>query len=92
MAKWQGKKFGGTHTTLIEAAEPLVVAAENLPEVKKIVLGIIISKPNKMGKERIKFTQMSGGLKATVRGAKGIQEIWIYSDFPEQVLKNLHMY
>lgn len=35
MPTWQGKKSGGGHTTLIEAAVPLVKAAEKLPEVTK---------------------------------------------------------
>ena len=51
MPKWQGKKSGGSHTTLIEAAVPLIREAEKLAEVTKIALGFIKSTPGQRGTE-----------------------------------------
>lgn len=85
MPKWQGKKAGGSHTTLIEAAEPLVKAAEKLPEVSKIALGFIKSTPGKKGKRRVKLRKTRSGLLMTVRGNTSVQEIHIYTDSPDAV-------
>ena len=89
MPTWQGKKSGGTHTTLIDAAEPLIKAAEKLPEVTKIVLGFIKPTPGKHGKRRVKFAITRSGLLMTVRGNTSVQEIHIYTDSPKEVKQNL---
>ncbi|TSC56591.1 MAG: hypothetical protein Greene071421_103 [Parcubacteria group bacterium Greene0714_21] len=89
MPNWQGKKSGGTHTTLIDAAEPLVKAAEKLPEVTKIVLGFIKATPGKKGKRRVKFTITRSGFLMIVRGNTSVQEIRIYTDSPKEVKQNL---
>lgn len=89
MPTWQGKKSGGSHTTLIDAAEPLVERAEKMPQVTKIALGYIKPTPGKTGKRRVKFTPIQGGIKATIRGNTSIQEIWIYTNSPEQVQQEL---
>ncbi|MDO8474527.1 MAG: DUF2103 domain-containing protein [bacterium] len=89
MAKWQGKKSGGTHTTLIEAAEPLVRAAEKLPEVAKISLGFIKSTPGQRGTKRVKFKRSTSGLLMTVRGNTSVQAIRIYTASPDIVQQEL---
>ncbi len=89
MSKWQGKKSGGTHTTLIEAAVPLVKEAEKLSEVSKISLGFIKVTPGKRGKRGVKFSLIVGGLLAKVRGNTSVQEIRIYTVFPDVVQQTL---
>ena len=85
MPKWQGKKSGGSHTTLIEAAEPLVKAAEKLSEVTKIALGFIKSTPGQRGTKRVKFVKSMSGLLMTVRGNTSVQAIRIYTATPDIV-------
>ena len=89
MPNWQGKKSGGTHTTLIDAAEPLVKASEKLPEVTKIVLGFIKATPGKKGQKRVKFTITRSGLLLTVRGNTSVQEVRIYTASPAIVQQEL---
>ena len=83
--KWQGSKHAGSHTTLIEAAEPFVKEAEKLEAVKRISLGYIKPTPGTPGKRGVKFAFIQGGLVAKVRGNTAIQEIRIYTDFPQEV-------
>jgi hypothetical protein len=87
--KWQGEKSGGSHTTLIEVAGPLIGAAEKMPEVKKISLGHITVTRGSRGKRGMKFAPLRGGLKVRVRGNTSVQEIWIYTDFPKEVQQQL---
>jgi hypothetical protein len=89
MPNWQGKKSGGTHTTLIDAAAPLIQAAEKLPEVTKIVLGFIKATPGKKGHRRVKFATTRSGLLLTVRGNTSIQRIRIYTASPKVVQQEL---
>lgn len=81
MAKHKtGKKITATHTSIIEAALPVVEAAERLLEVTKISLGIIKQIGISRGQHRIKFQPITGGWKLTVRGSSSVQEIYIYSE------------
>jgi len=89
MPKWQGKKSGGSHTTLIEAAVPLIREAEKLAEVTKIALGFIKSTPGQRGTERVKFKRSMSGLLMTVRGHTSVQAIRIYTVFPDIVQQSL---
>lgn len=85
MAMWQSKKLAGKHTSFIKVAFRLVKAAENLSEVTRISLGIIIPTKRKTGNKRVKFTLIRGGLLARVRGNVSVQEIRIYTFFPDKV-------
>ncbi len=89
MPKWQGKKSGGTHTTLIEAAVPLIKEAEKLSEVTKIALGFIKSTPGQRGTKRVKFQRTASGLLMTVRGNTSVQAIRIYTASPDIVQQSL---
>jgi hypothetical protein len=89
MPNWQGKKSGGTHTTLIDAAESFVKTAEKLPEVTKIVLGFIKATPGKKGHRRVKFATTRSGLLLTVRGNTSVQEVRIYTASPGVVQQEL---
>lgn len=71
------KKLTRSHTTLIDGATKVVKQAVEIPEVSKVSLGII--KKISIGKPRIKFLPITGGIKAIVRGNAYIQEIFIYT-------------
>ncbi len=85
MSKWAGKKAGGSHTTVIEAAIPLVKMADGLSQVKRVSPGFITPTPGKHGDWRVRFTGIKGGLLAKVRGNTAVQEIWIYTNDPDLV-------
>ncbi|HEY4509887.1 MAG TPA: DUF2103 domain-containing protein [Candidatus Paceibacterota bacterium] len=87
--KWQGRKHAGSHTTLIEAAQSLIKEAEELEAVKRISLGYIKATPGTPGRKGVKFACIQGGLMAKVRGNTAIQEIRIYTDFPQEVQEAL---
>ena len=81
MAKHKtGGKITTSHTSIIDAALPVVEAAEKLPEVTKISLGIIKQVGKSRGQHRMKFLQITGGWKLTVRGSSTVQEIYVYSE------------
>jgi len=75
---YQGKKMGGRHTTVIDAARKVVDFLETLPEVSKIATGFITSGVGG-GQQRIKISDMTGGILIKVRGNISIQEIRVYS-------------
>jgi hypothetical protein len=75
-----GKKITTSHTSIIDAAIPVVEAAERLPEVTKISLGIIKQVGKSRGQHRIKFLPIFGGWKITVRGSSTVQEIYVYTE------------
>lgn len=75
-----GKKINGNHSTVIEAAREMVLAAKNRPEVRKVVLGVV-SKIGP-GKSRVKFKRIQAGLQMTVRGGASMQEFYIYTSDP----------
>ena len=58
-----------------------------MDEVSKISLGII--KQINIGKPRIKFLPINGGVKAVIRGNASIQEIFIYTNAPANTIKIL---
>jgi hypothetical protein len=73
----EGAKFNGRHSTVIPSAIPAVEAARDCPHVTKIALGVIT--PVRKGKEHLKFTPATGGLKMQVRGANAVQIFWLYT-------------
>lgn len=91
MPTWQGKKSAGSHTTLIEAVQPLIKEAEKISEVGRIALGIIKPTPGRTGKRRVKFIKINGGLLLKVRGNTSVQEIRIYTDYPNKVQRLLQV-
>lgn len=81
------KKLTRSHTTLIDGAINIVKHATTMTEVSKISLGII--KKISIGKPRIKFLPITGGVKSIIRGNAYIQEIFIYTNNPENTTKAL---
>jgi hypothetical protein len=83
MGTFAGGKITRSHSTAIEAAEPIIRAAERQPEVSKIALHRIVS-GTKNGQHGLKFAPINGGLKVTVRGPRSLQELFIYTSDPER--------
>jgi hypothetical protein len=81
------KKLTRSHTSLIEAAEEVVKHATEMSEVSKISLGVI--KSISVGKQRIKFLPITGGIRAIIRGNASIQEIFIYTTDENKTIKVL---
>ena len=86
MGKFSGKGFG-RHSTVIDAAEAVVKVAQKDSRVTKVSLGIIRKAPN--APRRIKFLEINGGWKITVRGRIYIQELWVYTPTAKVVKKVL---
>lgn len=76
-----GSKFNNNHSTMIQAAVPMVLAAKTYDEVTKIVLSKI--DPIGVGTRRIKLIPIPAGLKLTVRGGTGLQTFYIYTSDPK---------
>jgi len=76
-----------SHTTLIDAAAPLVDYLQTCEEVSKISLGLI--KNIGKGQTGLKFHAVTGGWKVTIRGNVSLQEIIVYTADPERVRRGL---
>lgn len=88
MGHVSGSKITQSHTTATEEAERVVKAAAALPEVSKIVLGVI--KPGlRSGRLRLKFLPITGGLRVEVRGVSSVQQVFVYTAEPEQTQRAL---
>jgi len=82
-----GGKLTRSHTTLIDAAAPLVDYLQGCADVSKISLGIIKSLGK--GSTGLKFYPVTGGWKVTVRGNTSLQEIVVYTTDPERIRREL---
>ena len=78
-----GGKLTSSHTTLIDAAAPVVDFLQRCEEVSKISLGLI--KNIGKGQTGLKFHPVTGGWKVTIRGNTSLQEIVVYTTNPERV-------
>jgi len=83
----EGPKFNGRHSTVIPDAILAVEAARDCAHVTKIALGVIT--PLHKGKEHLKFTPASGGLKMQVRGSHAVQVFWLYTTDPEAAIAEI---
>lgn len=78
-----GSKISKSHTSIIEAAEPILREVRQQIEVSKIVLGPIRKVKN--GPRRVKIQNIPAGIKAICRAPNSIQDIYIYTSNPEQI-------
>ena len=83
----KGSKFNSRHTTVIEAAIPAVKAANECSSVSKIVIGVI--EPTRGGRPHIKFTPVPAGLRMQVRGNSAVQIFFVYTDRPDDVIREI---
>ena len=82
----QGGKYTASHTTVIQAARGPVQAAEKLPSVNKVSLGII--KQIAKGPLSIKFQDLGPTcFLAKIRGATSIQEVRVFTSDMEEAKK-----
>lgn len=82
MAKsFRGGKVNQSHSSAIDAAQKVIKAANRLPEVTKISLGVITWGLSS-GAHRIKFTPIQGGLRVEVRGSRSKQQLFVYTKDP----------
>jgi hypothetical protein len=75
-----GGKLTRSHTTLIDAAVPVVDHLQQRPEVSKISLGLIKSLGK--GKAGLKFHEVVGGWRIVVRGNTSLQDLVVYTTDP----------
>jgi len=75
-----GGKLTSSHTTLIDAAVPLVDLLQEREEVTKISLGMI--KNIGKGNPGLKFHPITGGWRVVVRGNVSLQEFVVYTTNP----------
>ncbi|MDR3558273.1 MAG: hypothetical protein P4L61_01950 [Candidatus Pacebacteria bacterium] len=80
-----GGKITDSHTTMTETSAEVVHVANKLSEVTKIGLGEIRHVPG--GRRDIKFSAITGGIKATVRGNGAVHQIFIYTKSPNEVMR-----
>jgi len=73
-----GGKIGGRHTTVIDAARPIVDFLLKKSDVTSVAVGHI-----KMGikasQQRVKIREETGCLMVKIRGSASIQEIRVFS-------------
>ena len=77
-----GGKITRNHTTLIDAAVPVVEFLQKRSEVSKISLGLI--KVIGKGPQNIKFHPVTGGWRLVIRGNISLQEVVVYTSNPEE--------
>ncbi len=78
-----GGKLTKSHTTLIDAAQPVVDWLQKADSVSKISLGMI--KVIGRGKPGLKFHLVTGGWRLVIRGNISLQELVIYTSDPERL-------
>ncbi len=82
--KLAGKKFSGSHTTVIDAAYDLAKFLDKRPEIRKISLGIIKQCKAGSSQKNIKIKETTSGLELIIRGNMYVQTIFIYLEEPKK--------
>lgn len=75
---YHGKKSGGRHATVIDAAGVLIRFLQEFPEVTRIIAGHI-SSGNKSSQRRIRIIEITGGLLVKVWSNGSVQRVIVYS-------------
>ena len=83
----RGSKITRRHSTKISAAQPVIQALCRLPEVQRVVAGIITSGGIRANK--IMYLISSGCVKVVVFGGGCKQECLVYTSSPERVCEEL---
>jgi hypothetical protein len=82
-----GGKITNSHSTLTETAEKLVTEAIKSPLILKIGIANITHVGG--GRRSLKFLPITGGIKAVVRGSGSVQELYIYTNTPNEAIAKL---
>lgn len=80
----KGPKFNGRHSTVINAAVPIVAALRRSDLVTKVVLSVI--RPTKAARRRMKCVEIEAGLRLDVRGPNSVQTFYAYTRHPVAVM------
>lgn len=93
MQKAKGPKIV-SHTTLIDAAAPLVKYAASLPTVDRVAPGFLKTGIKKLRshQSKVKFTHQEGFILLQVRGNISVQEVRVYSKDTQTVLEAMARY
>lgn len=83
-----GKMKRRGHTTTLPETVAVIRWAQAEPEVKRIVIGRIHGR--RCALRRVVGTAFPAGVRARVLGTSGMQELWLYTDFPSRVLAALN--
>jgi hypothetical protein len=83
-----GGKIGGRHTTLIDAAKPVVDFLLKHPEANSVVVGYITMRL-RTAPQRIKIMEESGCLLLKIRGTASLQEVRVFSKNLEKIRQSL---
>jgi hypothetical protein len=83
----KGPKFNGRHTTLIDAAIPLVALLRDDPRVTKIIIGVITSRRGNTNV--VKAQKIDAGLRITVAAPRYVQQLFAYTRDPDGVRQSL---
>ncbi len=79
MAKYSGKKFCTSHTTITDSSKKVIDRIKIFPEIKKISLGIIKkSRRSSSSLDAVKIKEIPAGLELVVSGQSNIQRIYLY--------------
>lgn len=78
----RGPKLNYRHSSYIELAEEMILAAKALPEVTKIILGPIKNAGG--GTPRITARPIPAGLSLSVRSSHQVQKLYIYTRTPRE--------
>ncbi|MDB5259617.1 MAG: hypothetical protein JWO73_825 [Candidatus Taylorbacteria bacterium] len=81
------EKITDSHSTSTKTSSEVVAAAAKLDAVTKIGLGTIKRAPG--GRRDLKFLPITGGIKAVVRGAGAVQDIYIYTKHAKEVQEEI---
>lgn len=76
--KLAGKKYAGSHSTVIDAAYEIAREADKFVEIEKISLGIIRQCRAGRGVQNIKIKMIDAGLEMIIRGNSYVQTIYLY--------------
>lgn len=84
-------KISSAHTTLIEAAVPLVRSVIDREDVRKVSPGFIVGNVGKLQRFRatVKSVVVVGGVKLTVRAQSSVQEIFMYCEHPSDIQESI---
>ncbi|MFA7209221.1 MAG: DUF2103 domain-containing protein [Parcubacteria group bacterium] len=83
-----GGKIGGRHTTVIDAARPIIDFLLKDPGVSNIAIGHI-KMGIKAGPQRVKIKEETGCLLIKIRGSASVQEIRVFAKELSEINKKL---
>lgn len=84
-------KISKSHGSAIESVETILNKLKKTKLVTKVALGYITVVKRRDREERIKWKEISGGVMLTVVSGTNKQEIYIYTENLNEVLKELKL-